>query len=150
MKAIIFTIKGKKFGIETQFVSTIELRHSIVSIPNAPGGIRGIVDLRGNIYPVYNLAKRFGLEYDQKNEEDSQLLLCEIESEIVALEVDDVEQICEVDPTSFVQESDIVSELTRTFMKTVMEVHGKIIMLVDVEKLIPEEEKKKLNEIEQW
>lgn len=148
MQIIRFTLDGHFYALELEYVESIELKRSIVAIPNAPGCIKGIVDIHGEFVPVYSLRKRF--QYEDKLEEDSsRLLVVEIENMAVALEVDEVIEIIELKDKKGIDLISPDSE-AKEYELGSYQMAGKTVTILNMMQLIPEEERRQLPEIEQW
>ena len=61
-KYIIFQLGEEKYGMNLSYVNGIEQEYHIIPVPNAPEGIKGIINLRGLVIPVYSLRQRFGMD----------------------------------------------------------------------------------------
>lgn len=58
---VLFRLAGQEYGLlASQVREIINIRHA-TRVPNAPGVIEGVINLRGRILPVFNLRRRLGL-----------------------------------------------------------------------------------------
>lgn len=94
-KPVIFKLKGESYGIDIDLVNGIEQEQRVVPVPNAPGYIKGIINLRGNVIPVYSLCQKFG--FADCNLETSQLIITRMKEMLVAIEVEGVNEIFEIE-----------------------------------------------------
>ncbi len=58
---LTFTLAGEEFGITILKVREIIAYESLTRVPGAPAGVRGVMNLRGSVIPVVDLAVLFGL-----------------------------------------------------------------------------------------
>lgn len=58
---LTFTLDGEEYGLGLLRVREIIEHQPITLVPNAPAAIRGVINLRGAVVPVVDLAARFGL-----------------------------------------------------------------------------------------
>src|SRR4051812_31706205 len=58
---LTFTLDGEENGVTLLTVREIIEYQPITTVPNAPPAIRGVINLRGAVVPVIDLATRFGL-----------------------------------------------------------------------------------------
>ena len=72
-KQVIFKVGTEEYGSDIQLVSAIESYGGVVPVPNAPSYILGILNLRGEVIPVFSLRKKFGLP--ESEVDDKTLLL---------------------------------------------------------------------------
>lgn len=144
IKPVIFKLQGEKYGIDINLVSGIEREQKIVSVPNAPDNIKGIINMRGIIVPVYNLARKFGFEdIDQK---DSQLIITRINDMYLAVEVEGVQEIFDISGASLSEVPKIVLGSKTSYIKEVAKVKDELIIIIDIDKLLSEDEQKDMEE----
>lgn len=88
-KYIIFVISGRKYGIKLAKVNGLEPLYDVTPVPLAQKNIMGIIHLRGQIVPVYDLKSHFALK-DNGRISTSQMLISEVRGLKLGFEVDDV------------------------------------------------------------
>ena len=57
LKFIIFKLGEQKYAMNLLYINGIEQNYQIIPVPNAPEGIEGIINLRGDVIPVYSLKR---------------------------------------------------------------------------------------------
>ena len=62
ISVLVVVINGNKFALETSKVEEVVPIMSIIKYPDAPGFLEGFIDIRGSIYNVVDLRKRFNAE----------------------------------------------------------------------------------------
>ena len=106
--------------------------------------IKGIINMRGIIVPVYNLARKFGFEdIDSKN---SQLIITRINDMYLAVEVEGVEEIFDISAASLSEIPKIVLGSRTSYIKEVAKVKDELIIIIDIDKLLSEDEQKDMEE----
>ena len=66
---LTFSIDDEIYGLQIRFVTEIIGVQPITKVPEAPGFIKGIINLRGKIIPVIDMRLRFNkqpIEYDDR------------------------------------------------------------------------------------
>jgi len=58
---ITFTLGAEEYGIDIMVVREIKGWTDTTMIPNAPAHVRGVINLRGIIVPIFDLRARFGV-----------------------------------------------------------------------------------------
>ena len=58
---LTFILDGEEYGVPILKVNGIQGFERTTPIPNAPAYVMGIINLRGEVVPIINLRKRFGL-----------------------------------------------------------------------------------------
>jgi len=138
MKYIIFRVGQEKYGMNISCVNGIEQEYRIVPVPNAPESISGIINLRGNVIPVYSLADRFGFGMTEKTPTSS-LLVTNSSGTTLAYEIDEVIGIELMEEDHIVEMPFVASNKETNFMKKVLHVGQDIVIVIDVDSVLSEE-----------
>lgn len=146
IQLVIFRLAGEEFGLEIAQVREIIRMQNITPMPQAPEFIEGVINLRGQIIGVMDLAKRFGLKAQTKTEK-SRIVVVEIKENTVGLIVDEVPEVLriaeeQIGPTPEVIQSQVHSE----FIRGVGKLEDRLIILLGAEKILSQEEAKKMSE----
>lgn len=139
MQLITFLLGEVTYGIAIESVQSIEKQIPTVSIPNSFPCIKGIINLHGNIVPVYNLSKKMG--YPETEVEN--LIIVEVDNMQIGLEVRKVNELLTVKPGQVLPMPEIISG-TQNFLTDVANDQKHLIVLLDVRRLISEEEQQNL------
>lgn len=59
---VIVVLGGGLYGIPARIVDTMAILPLVTAIPEAPLFIRGVINLRGKVYPLIDLRKRLGMK----------------------------------------------------------------------------------------
>jgi purine-binding chemotaxis protein CheW len=107
---VTFLIKDQRFGIRLSEIKQIIRAVEITSIPNALSTICGIIDIHGVVVPVMNLHVRTGLG-DRPTKISDRFIITSASSRVVALRVDEINEIIYNADEYFVNAETISSEL---------------------------------------
>lgn len=144
IKPVIFKLNGEKYGIDITLVNGIEKEQHIVRVPNSPENIKGIIDLRGTIIPVYDLAKKF--RAPEISPEDSQLIVTKVGEMLLAVEVEGVDEIFDIPASSISEVPKIIQGGRTSYIQEIAKVESELIIILDVGSLLSEEEQKDVEE----
>lgn len=139
---VVFTINSEEFGIDIDRINSIEKMLEIFKIPNTPEYIEGLVNLRGKVHTVFNLRKRFNMpcpEFDENNK----IIMANTSASIVGIIVDEVKEIVKVEDSDFENAPKALSNLKEKYLGGIAKIDSRIIMLLDLEKVLA------VNEIKQ-
>ena len=64
IKPVVFEIDDKAYGIDINQVQSIENEIDIAPVPNSVSYVKGIINLRGEVVPVYSLKRKFNIPDD--------------------------------------------------------------------------------------
>ena len=145
MKPVVFKLDSENYGVDIGRVLGIEREQQIVRVPNTVSYIKGIMNLRGEIIPVYDLRKKFGLPAVQN--QDIQFIIVRVKDSKIALEVDGVKEIHDVaQENKFPVPPICINENTRYF-ESVIKSDNTLIVLINVDYLLSDEEMKRIDEL---
>lgn len=139
-KPVVFKLNEFEYGLDIGLVNAIERYQPIVPVPNTLNFIKGIINLREEVIPVYDLRKKFGLGEYEGNGIERKLIVVRVGDEVIAIEVDAVSEIYEFPANKIVDMPKIVTSDETKFMRRVANKDGRLIVLMDIENLLSEEE----------
>jgi len=90
-----FALGEEEYGIDIMAVREIKGWTDTTTIPNAPSHVRGVINLRGVIVPIFDLRVRFGMGRTEATKMHV-VIIVSIETRIVGLLVDTVSDIIAV------------------------------------------------------
>lgn len=88
-KHVVFRVNGELYSLNIELVRAIEQQYSIIPLPEGPANIKGMINLRGEIIPIYSLRARFHME-EVPRTRDTQLVIAKHREIQLAFEVDSV------------------------------------------------------------
>lgn len=93
---LIFLLGPDRFALPTAHVREMTRAAAVARVPGAPSLVDGVLNLRGTIVPVLDVRQRFGLE-PCPLEPDQHFIVAQAGPRLVALRVDRVTDLVEVD-----------------------------------------------------
>ena len=146
---LIFTVKSQEFGIQAVRVQEISRVLPTRKVPNAPSYIEGIMNLRGRLASVINFRKRLGFE-PKEHDEDTRVIVVELDTFPIGIIVDAVEEVIKI-PDEKVQKlpESTTTSASKDYMTGVGMLDNRLIILLDVDKVLTSAELIELGEINQ-
>lgn len=145
LQVVGFRIGEETFGVRIGSVREIVRVPEITSVPNAQDTIEGVINLRGKIIPVIDLRKRFGrseIQPDKKN----RILVVELEGKLVGLIVNSASEVLKIPPSEIESPGSVFADGESSYVTGVGKLKGRLIILLDIAKLLHRPEFKKLEE----
>lgn len=146
MKQIIFNIDEGLYGIDVNEVLGIEKDIAIVGIPNAPACIKGIINLRGNVIPVFDLRKKFNM-LSNIDIDTRELIIAKSNGVMIAIEVDLVKEIVELDDDKIGKVPSIIRNEQTKYIASVAHVEKNLILVINLDGLLDKEQAAHLQDI---
>ncbi len=131
---VLFKVNNEVFAININNVNIIEKVSDIYKVPDTPVYIEGLINLRGSVHTVFNLRKKFG--YVPTENDDNTRIIILNNTSMVGLLVDEVLEIYGIDDSDIKPAPDLISGLSGKFFSGVVEKDGKIVLILDLEKLL--------------
>lgn len=142
-KYVIFKLGEESYGIDILYVNAIERITNIIPVPNAPKQIEGIINLRGDVIPVYNLRTKFNMTSTKVND-NTKLIIIKMEELLLALQVDEVEEIVEFNEEHLKETPKILNNATTSYISKVAHMDGKMTIIMNIEGLLSQAEQENL------
>ena len=150
-KYLTFRISNEEYGIEILKVREIVGLLEITAMPKTARHIKGVVNLRGKIIPVIDMRRKFGLDDAEVNRENC-IITVMIESSgsqvLVGLLVDRVSEVIQLSQDDVDPVPDL-GDMNLEFVTSLVKTRGRVIILLDIEKVIGNGDTEELRKIAQ-
>jgi len=140
MKQILFKIGNGIYGIDVYSVMGIEKNMDVMCVPNAPQCIEGIINLRGDVIPVFSLREKFNLDPSVKFD-TTEMIIAKAHGMTIALEVDEVKEIVEIEDTQTSSVPKIIKNEHTQYIKSVAEIDNKLVLEINLDGILDEAQK---------
>lgn len=98
---LTFFLADEEYAVSIQKVKEIIEYSSVTKVPKVPRWIRGVINLRGNVVPVVDLAIRFGQE-ERPTTKTTCIVIVEVQQEsentVMGVIADAVNRVLELNP----------------------------------------------------
>jgi purine-binding chemotaxis protein CheW len=141
---LTFIMAGEEYGVDILAVQEIRGWEESTLIPNAPPYIKGVINLRGTIVPIMDLRLRFGLEKVEYSPVTVVIIL-KFETEkgerVMGIVVDAVSDVYSISDEETRKTPELTEDSNSVFIRGLVNVNDKMIILLDVESLLSFEKK---------
>lgn len=146
---LVFVVKSQEFGFQAKWVQEVTSMLVVSEVPNAPPYVEGIINLRGRLASVINFRRKFGFK-SKKQDEDTRIIIIEHNGFPIGVVVDSVEEVIKI-PDGTVQKlpESTTTSVSEEYIKGVGMLENRLVMLLDVEKVITKDESVELSSITQ-
>ena len=144
MKLVVFTVKGKTYGMDiTHVVEVIRMRE-IFSIAGSAPFVEGVISLRDKVFPLINLKKKLGLG-SEGPEKSNRIIVMRFDEHLAGVIVDSVDGTTNMKQARIEAPDEMLS--SAEYLIGVGKLTDKLVMIMDVSKLLTGEEKSAVKEI---
>lgn len=141
---VLFQVGSETYGIDIMHVKAIEKYLNVLPVPNAPAFIEGMINLRGEVIPVYSLRSKFGLPSIKPNE-DTKLIIAKSNDTLVALTVDVVKEIIGISEENLNETPKIVQGENTAYIGQIAREKDQLVILLNLDGILSTKEKVKID-----
>lgn len=141
-----FRIGRETFGVPIGLVHEIVRVPEITAVPDSPGYVEGVINLRGKIVSVVDLRKRFG-EREITAHKKNRILVAEVEGKMVGLIVDSASEVLKIPDNEIELPPSVFEEGELNYVTGVGKLHGRLVILIDLSKILQKGELRRLGEV---
>jgi len=145
---VVFDLANEHYGVDIGAVESIIKMQAITAVPRAPSFVEGVTNLRGTVLPVIDLRQRFGLQAEEETKE-TRIVVVEMGGATVGMVVDGVSEVLQVAEEAIEPPSPIVMTIDSTFITGIAKVDERLIILLDLGKVLSSEERADLQAMQQ-
>lgn len=130
-----FSLGSEDYALDISMIREILKPREITAIPRVPDFLLGIISLRGNIIPIFDLKRRLGLGVVTVDE-DSRIIVCQEGDLLAGLLIDRITQVTSISEEGIEPPPAIFSGRDRAFLDGVGRVQGKVLILLNIANIL--------------
>ncbi len=131
MQIVLFTLNEVLYGVDVNQVQGVLEVMEITKVPNAPHYIEGVTNLRGDVIPVVDLRKKFGLDYSDEGSDGKMMVIGQGERATGIL-VDSVMEVLNISNDDVEEVPDVVSTVESDHVLGVAKHKDELVILLDL------------------
>ncbi len=139
---LLFKLEDRQFAIPVVEVNMVVAAVAITDLPQAPEIVLGIINVHGDAVPVINIRPRIGLA-PKELELTDKYIIAEVAGRKIALLVDSINTLIEIDSKKIVQMESLVPG--SKFIDGTAEINNDLILLLNLENFLSIEDNLQLN-----
>jgi purine-binding chemotaxis protein CheW len=132
---LAFKITTETYAVEIKYVIEIVGIQKITEVPNIKPFIKGIINLRGNIIPVVDVRKRFGLAIIDYNDRTC-IIVVSINNTSVGLIVDEVQEVLNIPEEQISQPPQTNKGSQSRFIQGIGKIGDQVKILLNINSLL--------------
>lgn len=136
---IAFRIGNQEFCVSIMSVREIRGWTPATKLPRAPSYVMGVLNLRGAVLPIVDLAARLGMRAAEPSPRHV-IIVAQVGRQVIGLLVDAVSDILTVTDENIQPVPEVSSDMERQFARGILAIDKRMICLVELEGLFPGEE----------
>ncbi|TOP19340.1 chemotaxis protein CheW [Vibrio parahaemolyticus] len=136
---VTFQLEEETYGINVMQVREVLRYTEIAPVPGAPDYVLGIINLRGNVVTVIDTRSRFGLMEGEVTD-NTRIIVIESERQVIGILVDSVAEVVYLRSSEIDTTPSVGTDESAKFIQGVSNRDGKLLILVDLNKLLTDDE----------
>lgn len=132
---ITFSAGGQSYCLEITQIREIRRWTPVTALPHTPDDVLGVMNLRGAVIPIFDLAARFGLGPTPANERNV-VIVAAVEGTTIGLLVESVSEILSVEKSAIQETPDIQSEATKHSILGMISVDESMVRVVNIDAVL--------------
>jgi purine-binding chemotaxis protein CheW len=149
-KYLTFQLGNEEFGVRVLKVREIMGLQEITTVPQTPGHVKGVINLRGKVVPVIDLRLKFGLpgaEYTQR----TCIIVTQVHGEtgaiLMGVVVDGVSEVLNLTGPEIEDTPDFGENTAGKYLLGMAKVKGKVKILLDIDQVLSSQDLRGLSDM---
>ena len=134
-RMITFELDGRLFGVGVEAVQEVLRGQTRTRIPLAPRALAGLINLRGQVLTALDLREQLDLP-PREGDVEPMLVVVRVSGEPIALLVDAIGSVVEVDPEQFEVPPDTLTGPSRDLIRGAYKLDGRLLLALDVDRAL--------------
>ncbi len=138
-----FQVAAEEYAIGVLQVKEIIEYDTLTEVPQTPASVRGVINLRGTVVPVVDLALKFSLS-ETKVTKLTCIVIVEValegERTVMGLMVDAVNQVIDFQPEDILEPPAFGTRVSVDYLQGMGKAGKKFVMMLDIDKVLSTEE----------
>ncbi len=144
-KVLTFVLCEEEYGIEILKVREILGLQAITTVPQTPDYMKGVFNLRGKVIPVIDLRLKFSMQ-EEVHTEETCVIVVEVNNTHIGVIVDSVSEVVDIGRGDIEETPNFGQGIDTDFIMGLGKVNEKIIILLDIERVLTSEELEMVNQ----
>jgi purine-binding chemotaxis protein CheW len=140
---IAFAVGQQEFCIDVMSVREIRGWTPATVLPHSQAFVRGVINLRGAVLPIMDLAVRLGFPPAEIMARHV-IIVVQINHQIVGLLVDAVSDILTVNEEQVLAPPDVASDMAKRFVSGLLAIEGRMASIISLENVVPAQEREEI------
>lgn len=142
-KYLTFVLAGEEYGISILKIKEIIGMMPITTVPQTPGFVKGVINLRGKVIPVVDLRLRFGMEKIGYTERTC-IVVVEITAGsgkvMIGIVVDSVSEVLNIKGSDIEETPTFGTRLETDYILGMAKMQGGVKILLDIDRVLSRDE----------
>lgn len=131
---LTFSVGEEEYGVELMTIREIKGWVATTPLPNSPACMKGVINLRGVVIPIFDLRSRFGLGETTPTEKNVVIIIA-VGERLIGVLVDAVSDILSVTKDQIRAAPQVETKISQDFVSGLISVEEKMVVLLNINNL---------------
>jgi purine-binding chemotaxis protein CheW len=140
---LTFHLAGEEYAVGILKVKEIIEYGTLTVVPQTPRSVRGVINLRGNVVPVVDLAIKFGMEPSPITNRTC-IVIVEValhgEQAVMGMIADSVSQVIDLPRSELLSPPAFGTRIKADFLHGMAKAGNKFLLILDIDKVLAADE----------
>ncbi len=150
-KYLTFLVNSETYGSDVDRIKEIIEYSTVTRVPLTPKYLRGVINLRGNVVPVVDLAVRLGKETNKVGKRTC-IIIVEMQSDDEVVEigfvVDEVDEVMDLTEEQIAMAPQFGTDIRPDFISGMGKLYDRFVVLLQLEEVLSINELSELVDLE--
>ncbi|MEV7430675.1 MULTISPECIES: chemotaxis protein CheW [unclassified Nocardioides] len=134
-RLVTFTLDDRVYGVDVDAVQEVLRGQPRTRIPLAPTSVAGLINLRGQVLSAVDLREQLGLAA-YSSDQEPMLVVIRVSGEPVALLVDSIGSVVDVEADQFEPPPDTLAGVARDLILGAYKLEDQLLLALDVDRAV--------------
>ena len=135
LQLVAFKLGREEYGISILQVQEIKRMTDITRVPHTPDYLKGVMNLRGSVLPVFDLKKRLDLP-DNAYSDDARIVIVKVDEVTLGVIVDAVSEVLTIGQENIEPPQVVAGGVIANYLSGIGKINDRLLILLDINSII--------------
>ena len=135
LQLVAFKLGREEYGISILQVQEIKRMTDITRVPHTPDYLKGVMNLRGSVLPVFDLKKRLDLP-DNAYSDDARIVIVKVDEVTLGVIVDAVSEVLTIGQENIEPPQVVAGGVIANYLSGIGKINSRLLILLDINSII--------------
>ena len=135
LQLVAFKLGREEYGISILQVQEIKRMTEITRVPHTPDYLKGVMNLRGSVLPVFDLKKRLDLP-DNEYSDDARIVIVKVDEVTLGVIVDAVSEVLTIGQENIEPPQVVAGGVIANYLSGIGKINDRLLILLDINSII--------------
>ena len=130
-----FQLANQEYAFRIERIQEIVILDQVTTVPQVPEYVEGVSNLRGDVIPIINLRRLFGID-PKPTDGETRTIVVTVGQRTMGCTVDSVSQVMRIPAESIQPAPDIVAREGTAYVTGFAKLDGRLLILLDTDELL--------------